>query len=69
MLLEHALQDLKSDSLLLRQSALNALKFMGRMSEGYAEKVLQGIESLQEINNEMKSEMIDLLRFEFGYMD
>lgn len=69
MLLEHALQDLKSDSLLLRQSALNALKFMGRMSEGYAERVLQGIESLQEINNEMKSEMIDLLRFEFGYMD
>ena len=39
------------------------------MSEGYAEKVLQGIESLQEINDEMKSEMIDLLRFEFGYMD
>ncbi len=69
LLLKHALQDLKSDSLLLRQSALNALKFLGRISEEDAEKVLQQIESLNEINDEMKSEMIDLLRFEFGYMD
>jgi hypothetical protein len=69
LLLEHATQDLKSDSLLLRQSALNALKFLGRFSEEYAQKVLYEIESIQEIDRKMKSEMIDLLRFEFGYLD
>ncbi len=69
LLLEHATQDLKSDSLLLRQSALNALKFLGRFSEEYAQKVLYEIESIQEIDRKMKSEMIDILRFEFGYLD
>lgn len=69
LLLENALLDLKSDSLLLRQSALNALKFLGRLSKEYAQKVLQEVESLIDINEKMKSEMIDQLRFEFDYLD
>lgn len=69
LLLENALLDLKSDSLLLRQSALNALKFLGRLSKEYAQKVLREVESLKEINEKMKAEMIDQLRFEFDYLD
>jgi 3-methyladenine DNA glycosylase AlkD len=69
LLLRQAVQDLKSDSLLLRQSALNALRYHGRMSKENAAEVLHSVESLEGANEMSKSEMIDLLRFEFEYTD
>lgn len=69
LLLRQAVQDLKSDSLLLRQSALNALRYHGRMSKENAAEVLHSVESLEGANEISKSEMIDLLRFEFEYTD
>ncbi len=67
LLLEHAVNDLKSESLLLRQSALNALKYLGRLSKEHATEVLHRVELLEGINEISKSEMLDLLRFEFGF--
>ena len=67
LLLRHAVADLKSESLLLRQSALNALKFLGRRSKEHAAEILQSVELLEGINEISKSEMLDLLRFEFEF--
>ncbi|MCE5205501.1 MAG: DNA alkylation repair protein [Porphyromonadaceae bacterium] len=69
LLLRHAAEDLKSESLLLRQSALNVLKFLGQSSKEHAAEVLQSVELLEGINEISKSEMLDLLRFEFEYTD
>jgi len=66
LLLHCAVEDLKCESLLLRQSALNALKYLGRLSEEHATEVLHRVELQQEVNETSKSEMLDLLRFEFG---
>lgn len=68
LLLRHAVADLKSESLLLRQSALNALKFLGRRSKEHASEILQSVELLEGINEISKSEMLDLLRFEFEFI-
>lgn len=68
LLLRQAVQDLMSESLLLRQSALNALKFYGKVSEKHAKEVLHSVESLEGVNNSSIPEMLDLLRFEFGYV-
>lgn len=67
ILLHHAAEDLKSESLLLRQSALNALKYLGRLSKEHATEVLHRVELQEGINEILKSRMLDLLRFEFGY--
>jgi 3-methyladenine DNA glycosylase AlkD len=68
-LLHRAVEDLKNESLLLRQSALNALKFLGRLSKEHATEVLHCVELQEGINEISKSEILDLLRFEFEYTD
>ncbi len=63
----HTINDLRAESLLLRQSALNALKFYGRLSEENASFVLQAVNSFEESRNAVEVEMFNLLKFEFGY--
>ena len=64
-LLGRAKSDLKGESLLLRQSALNVLKFFGRTSAGNAERVLQLISGFEYSANPQEKEIFDLLFFEF----
>jgi len=64
-LLGRAKSDLKGESLLLRQSALNVLKFFGRTSAGNAERVLQLISGFEYCANPQEKEIFDLLFFEF----
>lgn len=66
-LLDDAVSDLKSESLLLRQAALNALKFYGRISPKKAENVMNSVASLINSDNLQEKEMMDQLLFEFGY--
>ena len=68
-LIHHAVHDLRSESLLLRQSALNALRYHGRTSRQKAEEVLHSVASMEGTDDVSSAGMIDLLRFEFGYMD
>ncbi|MBK5196370.1 MAG: DNA alkylation repair protein [Proteiniphilum sp.] len=68
-LLGDAVNDLKSESLLLCQSALNALKFYGRISQDKAENVLKKVASFENSGNLQEKEMLDQLLFEFGYAD
>lgn len=67
-LLNKAVSDLESDSLLLRQSALNGLKFFGRTSKHTASNVLLKVVDLESSENMMEREMFDLLKFEFDMM-
>lgn len=67
-LLENAVQDIKTESVFLRQAALNALKFYGRMAKPNAENVLQKISSFEISDNAQEKEVFDLLRFEFEYV-
>ncbi|WP_352421707.1 DNA alkylation repair protein [Proteiniphilum sp.] len=64
-LLEKAKADLKSESLLLRQSALNMLKFSGRISPDNAERVMQLVTDFKGSTNPQEKEIFDLLSFEF----
>ncbi|MPM82543.1 hypothetical protein SDC9_129604 [bioreactor metagenome] len=64
-LIEKAVSDLKSESLLLRQSALNMLKFFGRISPYNAEKVMSMITAFEYSNDPQEKEIFDLLSFEF----
>jgi 3-methyladenine DNA glycosylase AlkD len=66
-LLEDVITDLRGASLFLRQSALNALKFYGRISHGNAEKILSSVVSFKNSDIIPEREMFDQLRFEFGY--
>lgn len=66
-LLEDVITDLRGASLFLRQSALNALKFYGRISRGNAEKILSSVASFKNSDIIPEREMFDQLRFEFGY--
>lgn len=68
-LLERAVNDLKSESLLLRQAALNLLKYHGRISQENAEDILLRVSSLKGADTLFGNEMISQLRFEFGYSD
>lgn len=65
-LLKRGKTDLKSESLLLRQSALNALKFFGRNSVDNAERVIQLIANFEYSVNPQEREIFDLLHFEFS---
>lgn len=65
-LLEKAKSDLKSESLLLRQSALNTLKFFGRISPANAENVMELIVGFQHSSHSVEKEIFDLLSFEFN---
>ena len=63
--LERAMNDLKSESLLLRQSAVNALKFIGRISPVNAEKVMRLAAGLAQSVDPQEKEIFDMLSFEF----
>jgi|SRR5690554_486527 3-methyladenine DNA glycosylase AlkD len=65
-LIVDAIVDLKDESLLLRQSALNVLKYYGRISEEKASGVLQKVSSLEGSDDPVEKEMLSLLKFEFG---
>lgn len=64
-LLERAKADLKNESLLLRQSALNTLKFFGRLSPDNAEKVMWLVADFEYSADLQEKEIFDLLSFEF----
>ncbi|SCD21434.1 AlkD_like [Proteiniphilum saccharofermentans] len=64
-LLERAKADLKNESLLLRQSALNTLKFFGRLSPDNAEKVMWLVADFEYSVDPQEKEIFDLLSFEF----
>lgn len=63
--LESAMGDLKSESLLLRQSALNSLKFFGRISPQNAANVMELVGCFEHSSDLQEKEMFDLLLFEF----
>lgn len=65
-LIVDAIVDLKDESLLLRQSALNVLKYYGRISEEKASGVLQKVSFLEGSDDPVEKEMLSLLKFEFG---
>ena len=65
-LIVDAIVDLKDESLLLRQSALNVLKYYGRISEEKASGVLQKVSFLEGSEDPVEKEMLSLLKFEFG---
>lgn len=69
LLLSIAIRDLKSESLLLRQSALNSLKYFGRISQDNSELVLSKAASLEDSQDPVENEMYDQLNFEFGNVD
>lgn len=67
MLLNKAIESLKSESILLRQSALNALKYFGRISGDRSDLVLTKTAFLKSSQDSVENEMFDQLNFEFGY--
>ena len=69
LLLDHAAGDLKSESMLLRQAALNLLKYHGRLSESNREAVLQRVSGFNGSDDPFDQEVLDQLRFEFGLAD
>ncbi len=64
-LLQKAKADLKSESLLLRQSALNSLKFFGRLSPDNAGRVMSVVAAFEHSADPQEKEIFDLLSFEF----
>lgn len=68
-LLQNALSDLKGESMLLRQSALNTLKYYGRSSDDKASVVLNMVSSLEDSDDTIDKEIISMLKFEFGVED
>ena len=65
-LLQNAISDLNSQSMLLRQAALNTLKYYGRISGENATNVLQKVSHLEGSKNHMEKEILSILKFEFG---
>lgn len=57
--------DVKSESLLLRQSALNALRFFGRLSPQNAQLVMEQVSTFQYSTKPEEKEIYDSLTFEF----
>lgn len=68
-LLDIAVSDLKSESMLVRQSALNALKFYGRRSQEESNSVLQRVSHFEGSVDSVEKEMLSMLKFEFGVED
>lgn len=64
--LSKANADLKNESLLLRQSALNALRFFGRLSHQNAIDVLDIVATFQFSTKPQEKEIYDSLAFEFA---
>ena len=69
LILERATGDLKSESMLLRQAALNVLKYHGRLSERNREDVLQKVACFNDSTDPYEQEILDQLHFEFGLSD
>ncbi|MBP7105278.1 MAG: hypothetical protein KBA83_09105, partial [Fermentimonas sp.] len=69
ILINSAIENLGSESMLLRQSALNALKFYGRTSRDRSELILAKTASFENSDNNVENEMFDQLKFEFGFED
>lgn len=65
-LLQNAISDLNSQSMLLRQAALNTLKYYGRISGENATNVLQKVSHLEGSKNHIEKEILSILKFEFG---
>ena len=65
-LLQNAISDLNSQSMLLRQAALNTLKYYGRISGENATNVLQKVSHLEGSENHVEKEILSILKFEFG---
>lgn len=69
LILERAVSDLKSESMLLRQAALNVLKYHGRLSERNRGDVLQKVACFNDSTDPYEQEILDQLHFEFGLSD
>jgi 3-methyladenine DNA glycosylase AlkD len=68
-IIENAVNDLKAKSMLLRQAALNVLKYFGRLSNENSVCVLQKVSSFEQSSNSVEREMFDILRFEFEFVE
>ncbi len=68
-LLSNAIVDLKNESILLRQSALNTFKFYGRLSVQNANFILDRVASFENSSDPVEKEMHVQLKFEFGMYD
>src|SRR5690554_3458507 len=64
-LLNNAVTDLKGESLMLRQSVVNVLKFYGRLSEAKASEVMQKVQHFEGSSVSLEKEVLNLLKFEF----
>ncbi|WP_294082476.1 DNA alkylation repair protein [Proteiniphilum sp. UBA5384] len=64
-ILQKAMADIQSESLLLRQSALNTLKFFGRISSYNAENVMRRIAVFENSSDPQQKEIFNMLSFEF----
>ena len=65
--IENAVNDLQTTSMLLRQAALNVLRYFGRLSEKNGTEILQKIAGFKKSENGQEREMFDILRFEFDF--
>lgn len=68
-LLTNAALDIKNESILLRQAALNALKFYGRASKQRAAEVMKRVAAFENSTVPGEKEIFDSLRFEFEFAD
>jgi len=65
LVIENALSDMLDASVFLRQSAINALKFSGRLSSDNVEIIKQNIASFKSDQDQLKKEIFEQLSFEF----
>ena len=65
IVIENAVNDLNTTSMLLRQAALNVLRYFGRLSEKNGADILHKIAGFEKSENAQEREMFDILRFEF----
>ena len=66
-LLNCLVRDLKTESFLLVQSALTALKYYGRRSKKSAADVLLRVADFENSDDSVEQEIFDQLKFEFDY--
>lgn len=65
-LIQNAIIDLNGQSMIIRQAALNTLKYHGRISEVKASSILGKILHFENSKNPMEKEILSILKFEFG---
>ena len=65
-IIENAVNDLKTTSMLLRQAALNVLRYFGRLSKKNGADILQEVADFEKSKNGQEREIFDILRFEFS---